>query len=139
MDGRREELRQAVGAALARYGVAGELSIDAERVTLTGSGPTVSSELGTILARWDSIAFDERQRLSLGLARALVAQRRVVNAAAPRRRRPPIVLFSAGLVAVIGAAVFLRSPLRASLSGLLGGSAAQAPAPRAASHEQQDR
>lgn len=139
VDGQREELRQAVGAALARYGVAGDLSIDAERVTLTGSGPTVSSELGTILARWDSIAFDERQRLSLGLARALVAQRRVVSSAAPRRQRPPIALFSAGLVAVIGAAVFLGSPLRNSLTDLFGSPQAPPPAPRASSHEQQDR
>lgn len=139
VDGQREELRQAVGAALARYGVAGDLRLDAERVTLTGSGATVSTELGTILARWDSLGFDERQRLSLGLARALVAQRRVLNAAAPGRRRPPIALFSAGIVAVIGAALLLGTPLKARVSDLLGGTTAPARAPRISSHERQDR
>jgi hypothetical protein len=135
----REELRQAVEAALSRYGVAGELRIDAERVTLTGSGPPLSVELGTILARWDSASFEERQRLSLGLARALVARRRAAVSTAPRRHRPSIALFSTGLVALLGAGLFLRSPLRASLGALFGAPSVAAPAPRVSSHEQQDR
>jgi hypothetical protein len=139
VDAQREELRQAVGAALSRYGVAGEVRIDAEHVTLTGGGLPASVELGTILARWDSVSFGERQRLSLGLARALVAQRRQGVSSASRRERPPIALFSAGLVAVIGAAIFLRSPLRSGLAALLGSDTTSAPAPRVSTHEREDR
>jgi hypothetical protein len=139
VDAQREELRQAIEAALSRYGVAGELRIDDERVRLTGGGPPVSVELGTVLGRWDSVGFEERQRLSIGLARALVGQRRAFASSAPRRERPPIALLSAGVVALIGAGLFLRAPLRSTFAAVLGTEASSAPTPRIAAHEQQDR
>lgn len=90
-----------------RSGTAGSVLIDDWKISLVGNGEPVSLPLDGLDERWTQLAFEERERESAHLARALQRLRRPISPVAPRgRSRTFGLLVGAGLL--LAAAVIYR-------------------------------
>lgn len=73
------ELRQRLTESLSRFGVAGNVSVEAGRATLHGSGPTVSADVAMLVGEWYGLSEELRQRRVNDAARRLAQERRAVT------------------------------------------------------------
>ncbi|HEX7669115.1 MAG TPA: hypothetical protein VF395_06020, partial [Polyangiaceae bacterium] len=73
------ELRQRLTESLSRFGVAGDVSVDAGRATLQGSGPTVTTDVAMLVTDWYGLSEELRQRRVNDAARRLAAERRAAT------------------------------------------------------------
>ncbi|MCA9642621.1 MAG: hypothetical protein H6718_15615 [Polyangiaceae bacterium] len=71
-----DEITTQVAECITRFGVAGEVHVDAERASLTGYGPPAEVAIGDLLERWPELSHEDRARRCLETARKLVAARR---------------------------------------------------------------
>ncbi|MGE0324331.1 MAG: hypothetical protein AB7K71_41685 [Polyangiaceae bacterium] len=71
-----EEITTHVAECITRFGVAGEVRVDADCARLIGNGPNVEAPLGDLLERWAELSQEDRARRCLDTARKLVAARR---------------------------------------------------------------
>lgn len=109
------ELAQRVAEALARFGVAGEITVSGAVAALQGSGPTVTADIGAVLEQWPSLSEDGRQRRVNEIARRLAADRRALASAAPSGRMSavpdwlaPVAVSAAALAALAAAWIGYR-------------------------------
>jgi serine/threonine-protein kinase len=70
------ELSLLVTELLGRFGVAGTVTVQANRATLLGSGPTVEIDVEAVLADWHEVDDDARRKRALDTARRLSNERR---------------------------------------------------------------
>ena len=100
------ELAWRLEEALARFGIAGNVAVDAGMATLHGSGPTVSTEVGSLVREWALMTEDARVRQVTAVARRLSSERRAAAASVRRSRLPewvrPLVLLLVAALAGIG-------------------------------------
>lgn len=104
------ELAWRLEEALARFGIAGNIAVDAGMATLYGNGPTVSTDVGSLVREWPLLAEDARSRQVTAVARRLSTDRRAASAALSARRKlpewgRPLVLV---LVAVLAGFALIR-------------------------------
>ncbi|HVW26505.1 MAG TPA: hypothetical protein VHC69_14150 [Polyangiaceae bacterium] len=101
------DLARRVEEVLARYGVAGSVTVTSDMATLFGNGPTVSAELGALVTEWPALPEDARARRVAEVARRLTTERRAVASLSPPERRGapswvrPVALAAAVVVAAI--------------------------------------
>ncbi|MCC6216907.1 MAG: hypothetical protein IT376_18760 [Polyangiaceae bacterium] len=79
----RDEIAVLANEAIGRFGVAGAVTLEADRAVLSGPGGAVALPLGSLVEQWRELPFDERRRRVNELARGLVAARRGSLAPAP--------------------------------------------------------
>jgi hypothetical protein len=72
------DLGQRLADSLSRFGVAGDVIVDAGRATLHGSGPTVTVDVAPLLDDWRGLSEELRQRRVNDVARRLAGERRAV-------------------------------------------------------------
>lgn len=103
------DLTRRLEEALARHGVAGNVAVTFDMATLHGNGPTVSAELGSLVAEWGGLPEDARARRASDVARRLASERRAVSSLAPspQQRFPdwlrPVTLAAGVLLAGLAA------------------------------------
>lgn len=108
------ELRQRLADSLSRFGVAGDVTVQAGRAALHGSGPTVTVDVRSLLDDWQSWNEQLRQRRVNDVARQLASERRALTGGTlPAQSGVPAFLSKVGIgVAVIllgfGARVLYR-------------------------------
>jgi hypothetical protein len=95
------EVARRIEEALARYGVAGKVAVAPGLATLHGNGPTVSAELGGLVAEWESLTEEARARQVSAIARRLSTERRAASSLAPPRSRLPEAVRPIALLVVI--------------------------------------
>jgi serine/threonine-protein kinase len=105
-----EEIRSRVSEALGRFGVAGVVRVEGDRVTLVGHGATVGVQLGPWVAQWDALAPETRTRRCSEIARDLARRRRASQAPLTTTRRfalpdwvSPLAILLAAAGVVFGA------------------------------------
>jgi hypothetical protein len=104
------DLARRVEETLSRFGVAGNVAVTSDTATLHGNGPTVSTELGTLVADWPALPEDARARRVAEVARRLSTERRAVASLSPSRHAstprwlPPAALAAAVVVAALAGA-----------------------------------
>jgi serine/threonine-protein kinase len=97
------ELAQALSEALARFGLAGTVTIVDNDAVLASHGPTVRAELYQLKDEWPALDDPARQRRALDVARRLASLRRA--SLPPPKRRSGIsgLLIALSLLLVVGA------------------------------------
>lgn len=91
---------------LGRFGVAGTVGVEGNRVILFGSGPTVGIDAGPILDGWSALDGDARRARALDAARRLAGERRRLTGSgrAPSATAVPPWTYAAVIAAgVLGA------------------------------------
>jgi serine/threonine-protein kinase len=83
------ELAWRLEEALARFGIAGNIAVDAGMATLHGNGPTVSTDVGSLVREWALLAEDARSRQVTAVARRLSSERRAAAALAASQSKLP--------------------------------------------------
>jgi serine/threonine-protein kinase len=111
------DLARRVEEALARFGIAGNVSVTVDMATLHGNGPTVSTELGTLVSEWPALPEDARARRATELARRLSTERRAVASLSPSRHagapswlRPAALATAVAIAAIVGARLYQLHP-----------------------------
>lgn len=118
------EIQRSVEAKLVRYAAIGKVVIDGlgQTISLTGNGNPATIPLGALVVRWRELSFEERERESAHLARALLRQRRT-TAATPERasRKAPLLT-----IAVVGGLLLAAAALYQKIDAVLAERAAAA-------------
>lgn len=139
------DLETLVAEAVARFGTAGRVRVEGDRIHLQGHGANTTAPIGPLLEQWDELSPELKQRRATALARQLVERRRASSPPpAPARafRLPsalaPLLILTAGGAAVYMAYLKLTPPRDAeSPSATPGGSASAAPALGSEAYEQE--
>lgn len=115
------EMRQRLGEALSRFGVAGSVAVTGTLASLHGSGPTVTTELGALVDQWPDLPEDARQRRINEVARRLAGERRSLSGGASEPSRftmpdwlPPLGIAAAAVIAIFGAWVLYQQWVNAN-------------------------
>jgi hypothetical protein len=107
------EVQELVQAALARHGTAGSVRIEGQLASLVGNGPLVTEPIEHLLGQWENLPFEERQRQSGNIARAL-ARKRFREPPPPTRQTSAPIGVIVALALVLGAGAYY---LKASRGG----------------------
>lgn len=100
------EIETLVQRAIARYGIAGKVRIEADQVVLDAPGGGGATEIGDLATSWPELSVAERQRRIGALARTLVVERGVHARRAPERSAR-LWLGAGGLLALAAGAFLL--------------------------------
>jgi hypothetical protein len=107
------DLARRVEETLSRFGIAGNVAVTSDMATLHGNGPTVSTELGSLVSEWPALAEDARNRRVAEVARKLSTERRAVASLSPERHaagpswlRPAALATAVAVVALAGARLY---------------------------------
>jgi hypothetical protein len=108
----QREIEARLREALARFGIAGTVRVQAHRALLSVHGLTVSTELGTLPEQWGQLSHEARVRACTDVVRRLAAQRRSMSAAGAGRRRRSVGWVAAltVLLALAAGYVFMVAP-----------------------------